>query len=938
MKLLRSFLVLIAFAAIVTAPAYSQSKLQDQKVPLDPKVKKGKLDNGLTYYIRHNATPENRAEFYLFVDAGAVLETPKQNGLAHFTEHMAFNGTKNFPDKGVLDYMENIGVKFGHNVNAFTSYDMTVYNLAQVPVKRESVIDSTLLVLHDWAGKVSFEGEEIDKERGVIHEEWRTRRGANFRMRNETNKVLFEGSKYAKHDIIGDIDVIDNAEHETLRNFYRDWYRPGLQAIAVVGDIDPDKIEAKIKEKFAGLKAPEEPKERTEEKIPGNKEPKVTVVTDKEATRSMVQIYYKHDAIKDKDMEYYKNTFVHQLYQRMLNNRLREITQSPDAPFVYGYSYYGNMVRTMDAYVSLGIASNDKLLDAAEALTTENERVARHGFTITELERTKQAMLSDLKKKYDNRNKMKSRSLIWSYLGNFMSDDPVPGIKYEYEFAKEYLPQVGLKEVNKLAEQWVTDENMVVAINAVKKKDQPLPTEEEVLKAVNAAKSKDIEPYEDEVTDEPLISSLPDAGEITKESKNKEKETYQYTLNNGLKIIVKPTEFKDNEILMKGYSPGGLSLVKEEDIASARFLSAIISLNGLGEFSKTALDKKLADKNVRVNAYLSDLKEEFRGNAEADDFETMLKLLHLHFQEPRNDLNAYHSAMNRYRALLENRSADPRYIFRDSVQITKANHHPRKTPFNIDLLEQADYQKARSIYKDRFSDASDFTFFFVGNVDLKEAKPMFEKYLGSIQSENRNENFTDHEIYPPEGKTKKEIHLEMEVPKATVHVNFNGKAKYNLRNDILMDAIDHILELRYTETIREEQGGSYGVGVRGTLSEYPESRFDLTVQFDCAPEKYEMLRDIVYQEVEKLYEEGPSDNDVKKAREYFIKSRQEKLEENSFWLSALEKKEWSSADVLDESYMEIVKSMKAKDIQEAAKKWLRNANNIDMVMKPKMGM
>ncbi|MFW5974575.1 MAG: M16 family metallopeptidase, partial [Bacteroidota bacterium] len=898
MKLLKSIWVMIALTAMFTTTVFAQDKLQEERVPLDPKVKKGKLENGLTYYIRHNETPENRAEFYLFNNVGAVLEMPEQNGLAHFTEHMAFNGTENFPGKGVLDYMENIGVKFGHNVNAFTSYDMTVYNLAQVPVKRESIIDSTLLVLHDWAAHVSFDGEEIDKERGVIHEEWRTRRGADFRMRNETNKVLFEGSKYAEHDIIGDIDIIDHAEHETLRNFYRDWYRPDLQAVAVVGDIDPDEIEKKINDMFGDLEVPEDPRERKEEEIPENKEPKVAVITDKEATRSMVQIYYKHDALTDKGMDYYKNTFVHQLYQRMLNNRLMEITQSSDAPFVYGYSYYGNVIRPMDAYVSLAIAGNDRLLDAAESLTTENERVARYGFTDTELERTKQAMLSDLKKQYNNRNKMKSRSLIWSYLSNFMSDEPVPGIEYEYEFAQEFLPQVALEDVNKLAQQWVTDENMVVAINAVEKEDQPLPKEEEVLKAVNAAKSKELEPYEDDVTDMPLISALPEAGEITEESQNEEKETYTYTLSNGLKIIVKPTDFKDNEILMKGYSPGGLSLVDDEDIASARLLPAIMSSNGLGEFSKTALDKKLADKNVSVDAYLSDLKEEIRGNAETEDFETMLKLLHLHFQEPRNDLNAYHSIMNRYRALLENRSADPRYIFQDSVQVTKANHHPRKTPFDIDLLEKADYQKAREIYKDRFSDASDFTFFFVGNIEVQEAKPLFEKYLGSIKAENRNENFVDHEINSPKGKTVKKIHKEMEVPKATVHVNLNGKAKYDLRNKILMDAIDHVLELRYTETIREEQGGSYGVGVFGRLSEYPESRFDLTIQFDCAPEKYEMLRDIVYQEIEKLYEDGPSDKDVKKAREYFIKSREEKLEENSFWLSALEKKEWSSADVL----------------------------------------
>jgi len=836
---------------LMAAHPFAQD-VRESEVPLDPKVVKGTLENGLTYYIRHNETPENRAEFYLFNNVGGVLETPEQNGLAHFTEHMAFNGTENFPDKGVLDYMESIGVKFGHNVNAFTSYDMTVYNLAEVPVDREGVIDSSLLILHDWAGKVSFEAEEIDKERGVIHEEWRTRRSADFRMRNKTNKVLFEGSKYADHDVIGDIDVIDNTKYETLRSFYNDWYRPDLQAIAVVGDVDTDAVEAKIKKLFSALEMPENPKERLVEEIPDNKEPKVTVVTDKEATRSMVQLYYKHDAITDKDMVYYRNTFAHQLYSRMLNNRLSELTQQGDPPFVYGYSYYGNVVRTMDAYVSLAVAGNDKLLDAVEALTQENERVERHGFTATELERTKSAMLSDLKKQYDNREKMKSRSLIWAYLSNFMTDEPVPGIAYEYDYAKKALPDISLEEVNALAEEWVTDENLVVAINAVKKEGTPLPTEQEVLEVVKAAKNATLKKYEDDVSDMPLITELPEPGVVTEEKHDEELGTTTYLLENGLKITVKPTDFKENEILMSAYSPGGLSLAEDEEVASARLLPAIISANGLGNFSNVALSKKLADKNVNVSPNLSDLKEELSGSCESSDFETLLQLTHLHFTEPRDDLNAYHSIMSRYKALLENRSADPRYAFYDSLQVTKANYHPRKKPLDVALLEKADYQKAREIYEERFSNAADFNFFFVGNIDLQEAKPLFEKYLGTISTEQQKETFKDHGIYPPEGKVKKVIERKMEVPKATVHVNYNGQFDYNLRNKILMDFIDHILELRYTETIREEQGGSYGVGVRASASEYPRERFDLSIQFDCAPEKYEMLKGIVYDEVEKL--------------------------------------------------------------------------------------
>lgn len=932
MKLWKSF-SLTAFAVLMTLMVKA-GNTSDKDVPLDPKTRMGTLENGFTYYIRHNETPENRAEFYLFNDVGAILETAEQNGLAHFAEHMAFNGTDNFPDKGVLDYMESIGVKFGHNVNAFTSYDMTVYNLANVPVAREGVIDSSLLVLHDWAGKVSYENEEIDNERGVIHEEWRTRRSAEFRMRRQTNMVLFEGSKYAEHDIIGDIDIIDNFEYETLKSFYDDWYRPDLQAVAIVGDVDVELVEKKIKDLFSGLEMPENAKERYVAEVPDHKEPRVAIVTDEEASRSMVSIYYKHDAITEKDMDYYRQTYLHKLYMRMINNRLSELTQQANPPFVYGYSYYGNVVRDKDAFVSLALAGNDQLLDAVEALTTENQKVLNHGFTATELERTKKSMLSDLKKQYNNRNKVKSRKLVWNYLSHFMTDEPAPGIEFEYDYAQKVFPEIELDEVNELAGKWITDENMVVAINAIEKEGTELPEKEDILKTIATVKGMQLEKYEDAVTDKPLVEDIEKAGEVINESTSEKLGTTTMELSNGLKITVKPTDFKENEILMKAYSPGGLSLVDDQEIASARLMSAFMSVNGLGEFSSIALNKKLSDKNVSVNASLSDLKEEIRGNCESKDLETMLQLTHLHFMEPREDEVAAASIKQRYGALLENRSADPRYAFRDSVQAIKSNYHKRESPFDKELLEKSDYQKAREIYAERFSNASDFEFFFVGNIDPEEAKPLFEKYLGSLKTTNKQENFVDHGIYPPKGEVKKVIEREMKVPKASVYVNFNGDFNYDKKNILLMRAIDHILELRYTETIREEQGGSYGVGVRASTSNYPKERFSLSMQFDCAPEKYEMLKEIVYEEAEKLYTEGPSKEDLKKAREYFLKLREEQLKENSFWLSALEKKSWNKMDVTDDDYESMVKSLTVKDIKKAAKKYLKGAGNIDVVMIP----
>jgi len=933
LKLFTGILVLILATAMVQAGPDGEGK----DVPLDPNVKKGRLDNGLTYYIRHNEVPENRGEFYLFVNAGAVLEEPNQNGLAHFCEHMAFNGTKNFPKKGVLDYMESIGVKFGHNVNAFTSYDMTVYNLAQVPVKKESVIDSTLLVLHDWANYVSYEEEEIDKERGVIHEEWRTRRSPQFRMRLETSKALYKGSKYAEHDVIGKLDVIDNCEYETLRSFYDDWYRPDLQAIAVVGDVDVDLIEQKIKKMFGPIEGPEDPRERYVEDIPDNKEPLIAVATDPEASNSQVRVVYKHDAITDKDLAYFKKTYQHQLYNMMMNDRLSELTQQENPPYVNGYTYYGNMVRSTDAYQSIAMAKNEQLGRALETLLTENKRVDKFGFTKTELERNKKEMLSQLEKQYKNRGKKKSRKYIWSYLNNFMKDEPAPGIEYEYEMAQKELPNITLEEINKLARKWITDKNMVVTISAIEKEGVEVPDKEKVKAIIDKVESKEIEAYKDEVNKNPLISSLPPAGKVEETSVDKDLEVTHFTLSNGMDVYIKPTDFKENEILMKAYSKGGNSLnANEEKYPSGRLYNTVMRINGVGDFAMTDLKKKLSGKNVSVNPFLSDLREGLNGNCESDDFETMLKLSHLYFQPAREDETAFKAIMNRYKAMLSNKSVDPRYVFNDSIQYIMAGHHPLKEPFSVELLDKVDYQKVINIHNERFVKPDDFTFFFVGNIDPEKAKPMLEKYIGSVKTSDQEEKWKNLGANPPEGEYKTVIERKMEVPKASVFINLNGPVKYDYETRMAMRAIDHILELRYTETIREEQGGSYGVGVRQSVEEYPESRFGISVNFDCDPANADKLKGIVYDEVKKLYTEGPKQEDLMKAREYFLKTREENLKENSYWLRSLEHNHYHGENIFaTENYEEVVKSLTVNDIKKAAENYLKDANTVEIVMKPK---
>ena len=921
-----------------TAVSIQASPGNDEKdVPIDPEVKKGQLENGLTYYIRHNEEPENRAEFYLFVDAGAVLEEPEQNGLAHFCEHMAFNGTKNFPDKKVLDYMESIGVKFGHNVNAFTSYDMTAYNLAQVPVEREAVIDSSLLVLHDWANEVSFKKEEIDKERGVIHEEWRTRRSPHFRMRIKNNKVLFKGSKYAEHDIIGKKKVINSCDYETLRSFYNDWYRPDLQAVAIVGDIDVDNIEKKIREQFGDIQPPEDPKERYVEDIPDNEEPLVSVATDPEARNARVKVVYKHDAIEKDDLTYLKESFKHQLYNKMMNDRLSELTQEENPPFVNGYTYYGNLVRSTDAYQSIAIAKNEQIDRALETLLTENKRVEEFGFTSSELERSKEELLNDLEKQYKNRDKKKSEKYIQSYMSNFMQGKPIPGIEYKYDLAKKELPEISLEEINKLAHEWITDKNMVVTISAPEKEDTEVPQEQDVKDIIQQLEDKEIKAYKDETNKDPLISELPEPGTVEKSNTDEQLGVTEFTLSNGMEVMIKPTDFKENEVLMKAYSLGGNSLNADNGLyPSGRLYSAVMRNNGVGEFDKTSLKKKLSGKNVSVNPFLNDWREGLKGNCDSGDFETMLKLMHLYFQPAREDESAFNALMNRYKAMLSNKSADPRFVFRDSIQYVMSGHHPLKEPMSVELLNKVAYEDIVEIHNERFANPGDFKIILVGNIDPEKAKPEIEKYLGSLEGKPGDEKWKSLAFNPPEGEYKTVIEREMSVPKGSVFVNLSGPITYNYENRIKMKTIAHILELRYTETIREEQGGSYGVRLNHSVDEYPENRFNVSIMFDCAPENVQKLKGIVYDEIEKLYREGPKKEDVKKAREHFLKMREENLEENNYWLSALDHNEYHKENILiNENYEAIVKGLTAEDIKKASAKYLKGANNVEIIMKPK---
>jgi len=936
MKLLKSYFLkaLVLIAILMPSVALAQEQFK-KPVPLDPEVRYGKLENGLTYYIKHNEKTEKRAEFYLSNNVGAILETNAQNGLAHFCEHMSFNGTKNFPDKGILNYFETIGMAFGRNINAGTGKDMTNYMLMQTPVTREGIVDTALLALRDISHNVSFLDKEIDNERGVIHEEWRTRRNANFRLESILNPMIYKGSKYAERDIIGSLDVIDHCEYKELKNFYHTWYRPDLQAIVVVGDIDVDQIEAKIKEYFSEIPAKENAQERPTYDVPDNVEPIIAIATDKEAQNTNIRVYFKHNYVKpsEKDMMHYINSYKEALYTTMLNTRLNELVQKENPPFIFAYNYYGNYAGNKDAY-TLGASSNN-IKQALTSLLIENKRVKDHGFTLGELERAKTDFLRRLEKDFKEKDQQQNRNLAYQYVSHFASNSPTPGAAFDYDFAQKVLPMLPLEEINKLSAEWITDENMVISITGPEKEDVDIPTQEDVKNILSAVNSMSVEAYIDEVSNKPLMENIPTAGKISKESKNSEYGTTEWTLSNGVKVILKPTNFKEDEILINAFSKGGTSLYSVEDLPSAEFATTVVGRSGISEFSLIELQKMLTGKVVRINPYIGELYEGFNGNCAPGDLETTLQMINLYFTSSRFDEAATNAFMSRYKAYLQNKSSNPDAVFGDSVMYILANRNPRKEPLSVERLNKVNFEKAKEIYLDRFADASDFTFVITGNIDIENAKPLFETYLASLPSIKRNENWKDNNVRYPKGKVNQLIEKKLETQKNSIFINLNGSFEYNLENRLLLNTIKHVLDIRYTEKVREDEGGTYGVHLRASTSEYPIQDFGLNISFDCDPANAEKLKSIIFAEIENMKANGPSQIDLDKAKENFLKNRENALKENRFWSNSIVFDLKHDENILNtEKYNKAVNSITIEKVQKAASKLLSQGNIIEVIMQP----
>jgi zinc protease len=904
-------------------------------IPTDPNVRIGKLDNGLTYYIRHNELPEKRADFYIAQKVGSILEDDNQRGLAHFLEHMCFNGTNNFPGKTLTQYLESIGVKFGENLNAYTSIDETVYNISNVPVIRDGIVDSCLLILHDWADDLTLDPKEIDSERGVIHEEWRTSTGAQMRMLERMMPIMYPDSKYAYRLPIGTMEVVDNFPYQALRDYYEKWYRPDQQGIVVVGDIDVDKVEAKIKEMFSPIKMPENAATREYFPVSDNKEPLIAIDKDKEQTVPMIYLFYKHDAIPNEqknNMDYLVVNYMKSMIENMLNARLNELRQSANPPFIQAQAGDGEYLlsKTKYAFAGMLFSKEDGIDTALASMLREIERMHKYGFTASEYARAKADYLRMLESAYNERNKTKNDSYVNEYVRHFIDNEPIPGIEAEYAIMNQIVPNIPVEAINSLIPAMVTDSNMVVSIFCPEKEGMKYPTKEEILSVINKVKAENITAYEDKVSDEPLMAEKPQGGKIIK-SENGPFGSTILTLSNGVRVILKPTDFKADEITMKAFSPGGSSLFPNDEKVNVSSLNAVAGIGGLGNFSNVDLEKVLAGKKAQVSTSVGENTEGLNGNCSPKDFETLMQLVYLSFTAPRMDNDAFTSYKNRMKASLANQEANPMVALQDTLRKALYMNHPRTFRMKADLVDQIDYAKIMDMYKDRFKDASDFTFIFVGNIKPEEVEPMIETYLGSLPSINRKETFRDNKIYMRQGEYKNIFSKQLETPKATVLVINNGKCAYTLKNQIMMSMLSQILDIMYTESVREKEGGTYGVSAYGSISKYPKEEAVLQIYFDTDPAKRAKMTEIILNELNQFANEGPSAENLNKVKEFKLKKHKEDTKENGYWVSVLDEYFWDQTD-MNTGYDEIVNSITAKDLQEFTKALLDQNNRVEVSM------
>jgi zinc protease len=928
---------ILIFLVCLTYLTQAQTSLKpEDKLPLNPSVRTGKLKNGLTYYIQRNTKPEKRAELRLAVNAGSTMENDDQQGLAHFVEHMAFNGSKNFKKNDLVNYLESIGTKFGPDLNAYTSFDETVYML-QIPTDKKDIVDKGLLILKDWSHNLSFDSLEIEKERGVVLEEWRLGQGAMERMNRKTWPVMFKDSRYASRLPIGEPEVLKHCKQSLLKQFYKDWYRTDLQSIIVVGDVDVNEMEKQIIALFSDIPAPVNPKPIKQWPVPDQKDFRLAIASDKESPYNMVQLMYnqKEHHVTQTYADY-RESILQNLYNGMINSRLSELTKQSNPPFMYGFTGYFSMVRSKSSYGSFAVTSNGKELNALKAVITENERVKRFGFTETELERQKKQMLTNMENRYNERDKTESKELVMQYVYHFLTGEAVPGIENEQKYYKELVNQVKLTEVNELAKKWISNdgENAVAIMMLSENNTTKQPSEESVKAAyMEAQNNKDIKAYEDKMINEALMTKKPTPQKVYK-TVDRGYGVTEWTLGNGVKVLVKPTNFKNDEIIFKAQSFGGTSLYDEKDHLSADMSNMVQQESGFGKFDATALDKYLQDKTARVYSGVGTYEENLQGNSNKKDLETLMQLIHLSFTKPRKDSVAFVSTIEKQKAFIQNRGSDPDQVFNDSIYYFMSGYHYTSKPTTEDDLKKIDQKRCYQIYKERYSDPTDFTFFFVGSFTLDELKPLVESYIGGISASTNNEKPKDLGIKTPKGIVSK-VYKKGNEPRSRVNLTWTNTFDYKRKNRFEVQALMKLLNIKLRENLREDKGGVYGVGIYPGMTNFPKPAIQITCVFACAPDNVSKLVAAAIEEINDVKKNGCSDENLVKVKEGFLKERELQLKENNFWLAYISGNEMNNESLNDLDQFETwVKELKKEDFKVLANKYLVDTELKQFVLNP----
>lgn len=902
-------------------------------LPADPTVRVGKLDNGLTYYIRKHDTPKNRAALWLAVDAGSVLEDDDQQGLAHFVEHMAFNGTKRFEKNTLIDYIEKSGMDFGADLNAYTSFDETVYQLT-VPTDDKESVTRGFDILEDWASAISFDPEEVDKERGVVIEEWRLGRGASQRVRDQQFPIFLEGSKYADRLPIGKKKILENAPVDTLKRFYKDWYRPDLMAVVVVGDLDPAQVQKEIESRFGKLKNPDNARERTSVEVPLLDKTRAAVVTDPEAPRTQVSVAIKRPAKPMLTEADFRDELVEDLFHGMLRARLDEIRQSPESPYMFAASFTSNMGRKTDIFQLWSMVKAGKSEDALRTLLTEVERVGKHGFLASEFERQKADVLREYEKRAAEDGKIKGRSHAFRIVRSFLQKNALPGSEQKLELAKRMLPGITLDEVNATASTWMASKDRVVMASGPARDD--MPKEAALLAVVDDVAKATIEPYSEEASNTTLMAATPEPGKITAKKKLDAIGTVEWTLSNGVKVVVKPTDFKNDEVLMTAFSPGGTSLAKDKEYASARFAGSVAGAGGVGDHDAVALRKALQGKDVSVRATIGELEEGLRGSASPQDLETMMQLIHLSFTAPRADEEAFAAFKESQREFVRNRDLNPQSVFFERLQAESSGNHKRRMPVKMEDIDKVSLEQAMATYRDRFADAKDFTFVFVGNIDKKQLRKLSKTYLATLPTTKRKENWKDIGVRRPKGVKKFTVNKGQD-PKAFVMMNFHGKAKWTPEQEDDIEMLADVMGIRLREVLREEMGGVYGAFSFGNISRRPKAEYDYTIGFGCAPENVDKLKKAVFDIITEVKTEGASDEVLEKVKETRRRKQETKLKENRFWMRELAKHYrygTDPSDIGDTSKTTV--RVSSDNVKKAAKRFFNTKRYLDGVLLPEL--